>query len=67
MTVGLCGYNKREQAGGEKLVQQFFCALDRAYYGNAVTNVGMRHDRIVFKHMGTSQQNLHYAKTQFLG
>ena len=48
------------EAGGEKLVQQFFCALDRAYYGNAVTNVGMRHHRIVFKHMGTSQQNLHY-------
>ncbi|MGB5863826.1 MAG: hypothetical protein WBG95_05960 [Sulfitobacter sp.] len=47
-------------AAGERLVRQFFCALDRTYYGNAVTNVGMRHNRIVFKHMGTSQANLHY-------
>ena len=44
----------------EKLVCKYFNKLDRAYYGNAVTNVGMRHNRRVFKHMGTSGTNLHY-------
>jgi hypothetical protein len=47
-------------ARGEKLVRQYFCALDRTYYGNAVNNTGMRHNRVVFKHMGTSRENLHY-------
>jgi hypothetical protein len=47
-------------ARGEKIVRQYFCALDRVYYGNASTYMGMRHNRIVFKHMGTSQENLHY-------
>ncbi len=47
-------------AEAEKLVRKYFGTLDRAYYGNAVTNVDMRHNRVVFKHMGTSQANLHY-------
>jgi hypothetical protein len=47
-------------ARGEQLVRQYFCALDRTYYGNAVKNTGMRHNRVVFKHMGTSRENLHY-------
>ncbi|AGI74419.1 hypothetical protein OA238_c45550 [Octadecabacter arcticus 238] len=34
--------------------------MDRAYYGNAATNVGMRHNRVVVKHMGKSGTNLHY-------
>lgn len=48
------------EAKAEKEVRKYFSMLDRAYYGNAVTNSNMRHDRIVFKHMGTSQANLHY-------
>ena len=44
----------------ENLVCKYFNKLDRAYYGNAATNVGMRHNRVVVKHMGTSGTNLHY-------
>lgn len=44
----------------DRLVQRLFNKLDRTYFGNATTNVGMRHSRIVFRHMGTSQANLHY-------
>ncbi|WP_170528530.1 hypothetical protein [Ruegeria arenilitoris] len=44
----------------EKIVCAYFNALDRAYFGNAVDNVGMRHKRLVFKHLGTSGTNLHY-------
>lgn len=45
---------------GERTVRAYFNALDRAYFGNAVSNTGMRHKRIVFKHYGTSGANLHY-------
>ena len=48
------------QRKSEKLVCNFFTKLDRAYYGSAAENVGMRHNRVVFKHMGTSGANLHY-------
>ncbi|WP_171134962.1 hypothetical protein [Ruegeria sp. HKCCD7221] len=44
----------------EPILKRYFCMLDRAYYGNAATNVGMRHQRLVFKHLGSSGQNLHY-------
>ena len=44
----------------ENLVCKYFNKLDRAYYGNAATNVGMRHNRVVVKHMGKSGTNLHY-------
>ncbi len=44
----------------EKLVRKYFSALDRAYYGNAVTNNNVRHNRAVFLHKGSSQQNTHY-------
>jgi len=47
-------------ARGEKIVCAYFNALDRAYFGNAVDNVGMRHKRLVFKHFGQSGTNLHY-------
>ncbi len=45
---------------GEQTVRNCLSALDRAYYGKAVENVGMRHKRLVFKHFGTSGKNLHY-------
>jgi hypothetical protein len=48
------------QRKSEKLVCNYFNKLDRAYYGSAVTNVGMRHNRVVFKQMGTSGTNVHY-------
>jgi hypothetical protein len=44
----------------QRLVCNFFKKLDRAYYGSAAENIGMRHNRVVFKHMGTSGANLHY-------
>lgn len=44
----------------EKLVRRYFSALDRAYYGNAVTNCNVRHSRAVFLHKGASQENIHY-------
>ena len=37
----------------EKLVRKYFGALDRAYYGNAVTNNNVRHSRVVFLHKGS--------------
>ncbi|WP_170375262.1 hypothetical protein [Ruegeria atlantica] len=45
---------------GERTVRAFFSALDRAYFGHAVENVGMRHKRVVFRHTGISNTNLHY-------
>ncbi|WP_170381169.1 hypothetical protein [Ruegeria atlantica] len=48
------------EARGEQTVRNCLNALDRAYYGKAVENVGMRHKRLVFKHLGTSGANLHY-------
>ncbi len=47
-------------ARAEKIVCAYLNALDRVYFGNAVDNVGMRHKRLVFKHLGTSGSNLHY-------
>lgn len=47
-------------ANGERTVRAFFSALDRAYFGHAVENVGMRHTRVVFRHTGISNTNLHY-------
>ena len=44
----------------EKLVRKYFTALDRAYYGSAVTNSNIGHNRAVFLHKGASQQNIHY-------
>lgn len=49
-----------DEARGEQTVRNCLSALDRAYYGKAVENVGMRHKRLVFKHLGTSGTNLHY-------
>src|SRR6056297_3501929 len=44
----------------ERILRRYFCSLDRAYYGNATSNKGMRHKRLVFRHLGSSGQNLHY-------
>ena len=53
------GYNIHDRLA-EKLVRRYFNALDRAYYGNAVTNSNARHSRAVFLHKGASQENTHY-------
>jgi len=53
------GYNINDQLA-EKLVRKYFSALDRVYYGNAVTNNNVRHSRAVFLHKGSSQQNTHF-------
>lgn len=44
----------------ENLVRKFFNTLDRTYYGNAVANNNVRHNRAVFLHKGSSRQNTHY-------
>lgn len=44
----------------DKIICGYFNALDRAYFGNATCNVGMRHPRLVFKQFGTSGTNIHY-------
>lgn len=53
------GYNIHDKFA-EKSVCKFFNILDRAYYGNAVTNNNVRHNRVVFLHKGSSNENTHY-------
>ena len=49
---------------GDKIVRTYFNALDRTYFGHAVGNSNVRHQRVVFVHTGISGTNLHLTSSQ---
>ena len=44
----------------ERSLKIFFNKLDRLYFGSNLVRSGQRIERITFRHLGTSGENLHY-------
>lgn len=44
----------------ERSVKIFFNKLDRLYFGSNLVKSGQRIERVTFRHLGTSGENLHY-------
>jgi len=53
------GHNISEHKA-EAIVRKFFNNLDRAYLGRNLVDAGHRLERVVFKQMGSSGNNLHF-------
>jgi hypothetical protein len=53
------GHSIGEQRA-EAILRKYFNSLDKTYFGDKMVAAGHRIERAVFRHMGTSNSNLHY-------